>query len=87
MKPTHARAIRQILKNGGFAGFFKGFNPRTVSDEDLLAKTQHTSVMRIQPTGLGSGAGDPGGWAWIGTVAVTVAIGLGLLFKRPRGHG
>jgi len=74
------RAMRQIFKNGGFAGFFEGFNPRTVSDEEMLAKCQHAGVVRIHPTGLGSGAGDPGGWAWVITVVVTAAILLALLF-------
>ena len=75
-------AIRQILKNAGFAGYFEGFDPRTVSDDEMLARTEHVNVVRIQPTGLGSGAGDPGGWAWIVTVAVTTAIGLALLARR-----
>ncbi len=74
------RAIRQVFKNGGFAGFFEGFNPRTASDEELLAKCQHTVVVRIRPEGLGSGAGDPGGWAWVVTVAATVGILLAILF-------
>jgi deazaflavin-dependent oxidoreductase (nitroreductase family) len=81
------RAIRQVLKNAGFAGFFEGFNPRTISDEALLEKTQRICVLRIHPTGLGSGAGDPGGWAWINAVAATVAIVLVPLLWRMRARG
>ncbi|MBI2942058.1 MAG: nitroreductase family deazaflavin-dependent oxidoreductase [Chloroflexi bacterium] len=67
-----ARAVRQILKNGGFAGFFLGFNPFTAPDEVLRERTRGLPVLRIRPTGVGSGAGDPGGWLWI-VVALVLA--------------
>lgn len=57
-------AFRQIMKNGGFAGFSLGFNPYTVSDEALQQKTEEYPVVRIRPTGVGSGASDAGGWMW-----------------------
>jgi len=59
------RAIRQVLINGGFAGFFYGYNPRTASDEQIQTSTANVPVIRIRPAGVGSGAFDPGGWAWI----------------------
>lgn len=59
------RAFRQVLKNGGFAGFFLGFNPHTGSDEVLREKVRALPVVRIRPTGIGSGAVDPGGWLWV----------------------
>ncbi len=68
------RALRQILKNSGFAGFFLGFNPFAVSDEVLLGKTKDMPVIRIRPTGIGSGASDPGGWMWVWILAVLVAL-------------
>lgn len=64
------RALRQVLKNAGFAGFFLGVNPRTVSDAVLREKAGDLPVIRIRPTGVGSGAADPGGWLWL---AVAVA--------------
>jgi deazaflavin-dependent oxidoreductase (nitroreductase family) len=59
--------IRKVLQNAGFAGFFEGFNPFRIGDEDLAARTADMPLICIQPTGLGSGAGDPGGWAWVWT--------------------
>jgi len=59
--------IRKVLQNAGFAGFFEGYNPFRISDEELAGKTADMPLICIQPTGLGSGAFDPGGWAWIWT--------------------
>jgi len=57
--------IRKILQNAGFAGFFEGYNPFRISDADLARKTAGMPLISIQPDGLGSGASDPAGWAWI----------------------
>jgi hypothetical protein len=57
--------IRRILQNSGFAGFFEGYNPFRISDDELALKTDDLPLICIQPTGLGSGASDPQGWAWI----------------------
>jgi len=32
---TRRMVIRQILKNAGFAGFFEGYNPFTIADDEL----------------------------------------------------
>jgi deazaflavin-dependent oxidoreductase (nitroreductase family) len=66
--------LRQILKNAGFATLFEGLNPYRASDEALARKTAEQPLVRIRPTGLGNGACDPGGWAWVWTVAATIAI-------------
>lgn len=71
---------RQILKNAGFAGFFEGYNPWRIGDEALSAKIADIPLLRFQPVGIGSGAFDAGGWAWIWGVLLTlVAI---ILFIR-----
>jgi hypothetical protein len=57
--------LRKVLKAGGFAGFLLGVNPYTVSNEKLAEKTKEFPLLRIKPCGIGSGAGDPGGWLWI----------------------
>jgi deazaflavin-dependent oxidoreductase (nitroreductase family) len=57
-------AIRQVLKNGGLAGFFFGFNPFTASDQVLNERCANIPVIRIRPAGLRGGAADPGGWLW-----------------------
>jgi hypothetical protein len=60
-------AIRKILQNAGFAGFFEGYNPFRISDEEMVQKTADIPLICILPTGIGSGAFDPGGWAWVWT--------------------
>ncbi|MBI5304678.1 MAG: nitroreductase family deazaflavin-dependent oxidoreductase [Chloroflexi bacterium] len=59
------RVIRQVLINGGFAGFAYGYDPRTATDEQIQTSTANVPVIRIRSSGVGSGAFDPGGWAWI----------------------
>jgi len=66
--------IRKILQNAGFAGFFEGYNPFRISDEELARKTADMPLICIQPTGLGSGASDSGGWAWIWAPVFTILL-------------
>lgn len=72
--PEYLLAARQVLKNGGFAGFFMGFNPYTVSDAILKEKMKGIPMTRIQPTGLGAGPYDAGGGYWIVAFALFSAI-------------
>jgi len=74
------RILRQLLKNSGFAGFFAGFNPFTVSDAELREKTKDFPLVRIRPTGVGNGAGDAGGWLWVLSLVVSVVV-LWLLLR------
>ena len=75
-------AARQVLINAGFAGFFEGCNPHTISDADLEEKLSDLPVLRFTPQGLGNGAFDPGGWAWIWGVVFTVVGLWGLSARR-----
>jgi len=59
------QAARQILKMGGFAGFFLGFNPYRAADEQVQAAVEKIPVIRFHPTGLASGPADGGGWLWV----------------------
>jgi hypothetical protein len=70
--------IRKIFQNAGFAGFMEGYNPYRISDEELARKTAGMPLICIQPTGLGSGASDPAGWAWIWTPISTILLILAL---------
>lgn len=67
-------ALRLILQNAGFAGFFEGFNPFTISDEQLVKKCESFPVLRIRPVGVANGAFDPGGWSWVFWLAVGIAL-------------
>jgi deazaflavin-dependent oxidoreductase (nitroreductase family) len=66
--------IRQTLKNAGFVGFFEGYNPYSITDDDLKQNSRDLPVLRIQPIGVASGASDPGGWAWIWPFVVTLLV-------------
>ncbi len=66
--------IRKILQNAGFAGFFEGYNPFRISDEELASKITDMPLICIQPTGLGNGASDPGGWAWFWAPVFTILL-------------
>jgi deazaflavin-dependent oxidoreductase (nitroreductase family) len=72
--------IRKILQNAGFAGFFEGYNPFRINDEDLARRTADMPLICIQPTGLGSGASDPGGLFWVWTLAFTILLILAIWF-------
>ena len=65
---------RQVLQNAGFAGFFEGYNPFTITDAELLLKSAGLPVLRIQPIGLGSGPADPGGWGWVWVTLLTIFL-------------
>ena len=85
--PEERRDVaRQVLINAGFAGFFEGYNPRTISDAALEEKISDLPVLRFTPLGVGNGPFDPGGWAWIWGVMLTL-IGLwGLKSYISRGR-
>lgn len=65
---------RRVLQNAGFAGFFEGYNPYQISDAELQTNIADLPVLRFQPLGLGSGAFDAGGWAWIWAFVITAIL-------------
>ncbi len=67
---------RQVLKNAGFAGFFEGYNPLSITDIELAEKTADLPVLRFHPLGLGSGSSDAGGWAWIWACDITLLLSV-----------
>ncbi len=68
--------IRQVLKNAGFAGFFEGYNPWKISDVELTKKSSDIPLLKILPQGIGNGASDPRGWAWVSVLIALLAIVL-----------
>ena len=79
--PEKVIITRQILKNAGFAGFFEGYNPFTISDAELTARSADLPLLRLQPIGVGNGASDPGGLAWVWALLGTLAL-IWLLFRE-----
>jgi deazaflavin-dependent oxidoreductase (nitroreductase family) len=73
--------IRKIFQNGGFAGYMEGYSPYRISDEELARKTADMSLICIQPTGLGSGASDSGGWAWMSVFTILLALVIWLILR------
>ncbi len=73
------RIVRQILKNAGFAGFFEGYNPWKIGEAELEKKATDIPVIRITPIGLGSGASDPHGWAWILVTLIMILLIFGIV--------
>jgi len=71
--------IRQVLQNAGFAGFFEGYNPFSITDEELQEKAADLPLLRFHPVGLGNGAFDAKGWAWVWAFVLTA-----VLFWRPQ---
>jgi deazaflavin-dependent oxidoreductase (nitroreductase family) len=66
--------LRKILKNAGFAGYFEGFNPYTVTDVELLGKTTDKPLLRIHISGIGNGPSDPGGLSWVWTALSIIGM-------------
>jgi hypothetical protein len=54
--------------------FLDGFNPYRIKEEDLLKRTSGMPLVSIQPAGLGSGASDPAGWAWVLAPIFTILL-------------
>jgi deazaflavin-dependent oxidoreductase (nitroreductase family) len=80
------RMLRRVLIAGGFAGFGLGTNPRNASDDDLREHSAGLPLVRIRPTGIGSGPSDPGGRSWVvaqGLVATATAWWIVRRFRRP----
>ena len=71
---TRRLVIRQVLKNAGFAGFFEGYNPWKITDEELLTKTAELPLLKITQVGIGNGSSDPAGWGWISAGFLLVLI-------------
>ena len=66
---------RLILVNAGFAGFYYGYNPRTVDQERLKADLMEIPVIEFNcETTLQPRSDDPGGKLWVLWLVVLIAI-------------
>lgn len=75
------RAVKQVFKNAGFAGFFEGYNPYTAPDEKFQETLQRAPVLRLRQTGIGAGSADPGGRLWLGLTLGALILILLFLFR------
>jgi deazaflavin-dependent oxidoreductase (nitroreductase family) len=73
--------FRQVLIASGFAGPLFGFNPKNLTDQDLINLLENYRLIRIRKQNALTGPGGPGDLAWIWPVAT---FGLLLLLLRKR---
>ena len=74
------RAGKLVIRNSGVAGFMEGYNPFNPPEEKLKKTLEHSPIIRLRPTGIGSGPADPQGWLWI-TIYIVVILALFLIFR------
>jgi deazaflavin-dependent oxidoreductase (nitroreductase family) len=82
-----ARAFRLLMTNMGPIGRATSGDVRGVSDERLREMGRGLPLVRVRPTGIGSGPADPGGLMWIPVQAVVTAVSLWLGVKAIRAAG
>ena len=72
--------LRRVLIDSGFATpLFGGFDPRSVSDDELAQATADYLLIRIHCATPRTGPGGPGEYAWVWPL-----VALWLLIFRPR---
>jgi deazaflavin-dependent oxidoreductase (nitroreductase family) len=76
----YANLIRQVLIGSGFAALLAGINPRTMSDDELVAATRGYRLLHIRRTGATTGPGGPGDLAWVWPIATAFLL---LLLWQP----
>jgi deazaflavin-dependent oxidoreductase (nitroreductase family) len=82
-----ARAFRQLMANMGPIGRATAGDTRGLSDDELREAGRGLPVVRIRPTGIGSGPADPGGLMWIPVQAVVTVASLWIGAKALRAGG
>jgi deazaflavin-dependent oxidoreductase (nitroreductase family) len=78
------RAFRALMTNMGPIGRATAGDVRDVPDDRLREMGRGLPVVRIRPTGIGSGPADPGGLAWIPIQAAVTVASLWLAAKTVR---
>jgi deazaflavin-dependent oxidoreductase (nitroreductase family) len=83
--PEEAVSARvAIVRNAGFAAFFGGLNPFTMTDEQASASLGDAPVVRIHPCGTAPSPLDPGEWGWVLPQAISVAGTIWLFARLAR---
>jgi deazaflavin-dependent oxidoreductase (nitroreductase family) len=75
--------IRQVLINSGLATTtFEGFDPKTISADELVERTKDYRLIRITKDAARTGPGGPGELAWIWPIATFLLLPLALRRKK-----
>ena len=83
--PERLQYLRQVLINSGFAAStFSGLDPHTISDEDLVAKTEEYRLIRIRKTSERAGPNGPGDLAYFWPLAGLLVLAVVLLCRLVR---
>jgi len=72
--PDYLYLLRQVLIGSGFAALLAGINPRTMSDEDLIAVSRGYRLLHIRRTSAATGPGGPGDLAWVWPIATSILL-------------
>lgn len=71
--------LRKIMTNSGFVARLMGLNPKTMSDEDLLAECKDYRLIHLRRTAPRTGRTGPGDLVWVWPVLLLL-----LLFRKRR---
>jgi deazaflavin-dependent oxidoreductase (nitroreductase family) len=82
-----SRAFRLLMTNLGPIGRATSGDVRGVSDDRLGEMGRGLPLVRVRPTGIGSGPADPGGLMWIPLQAAAAAVTVWLAAKAVRASG
>lgn len=78
------RGYRQLVIALGVIGRLTVTDPRTASDDELRRAAAGLPLVRIRPTGIGSGPFDPGGYGWVVPTTLTgLWLARALWRRRP----
>jgi deazaflavin-dependent oxidoreductase (nitroreductase family) len=77
------RGWRALVRALGFLGSIT-VAPADAAEEVIRERTANLPLVRVRPTGIGSGPADPGGLLWVTLAAVSGMWCLSKLWRRVR---
>ena len=77
--------LRAVVQNSGFAAStFGGFDPKTITDEELAKITSEYCLFHIRRSAARTGPGGPGDLAWVWPLATFLLLPLALGKKKNK---